>query len=183
MQPTAVQESSADPGQFPIYGVRWLTYSSICMPAVFLLAHAQLDLSCWVSFMAPAIVLLSAFPKSSFKPGAAPPLLALAWAKSREERTATPSEVILTTPLCSIFFYTMKPLEVLPLSIVAVRSETLGQYQSMLVMRKMCGLDEERRPFSQSLTMAQNSIENVSKRLFYFLLEKSCIFISCSKTV
>lgn len=64
---------------------------------------------------------------------------------------------------------------------MAVRSETLGQYQSMLMMRRICDLDKEEGHFSQSLTMAQKSIENVTKRPFYFLLEKARVFNSCNK--
>lgn len=64
---------------------------------------------------------------------------------------------------------------------MAVRSEILGQYQSMLVMRIMCDLDEEGRLFSQSFTMAQKSIENVSKRPFYFLWKKHVYLIPVIK--
>lgn len=56
---------------------------------------------------------------------------------------------------------------------MAVRSEALGQYQSVLVMRRMCDLDEEGKLFSQFLTITQKSIENVSKRPFLFPAGKS----------
>jgi len=55
---------------------------------------------------------------------------------------------------------------------MAVKSETLGQCQSMLMVRRMCDLDEEGRLFSQSLTTAQKFIENVSKRPFISFWKK-----------
>lgn len=49
-------------------------------------------------------------------------------------------------------------------------------------MKGICDLDKEGRLVSQSLTMAQISIENVSKRPFKFLLGKAYIFNFCNKT-
>lgn len=63
MQRAGVKDSSAGPRLFTAYGPKGFTGSHFCIPAIFWLTLAQLDLSCWARFMALRYCVLSVFPE------------------------------------------------------------------------------------------------------------------------
>lgn len=65
--PLACRRAQVGPWLSTIHGVRWLTHSHICIPAIFQLAHPQLALNCWVRFIAFSVVLFTVSPESSLK--------------------------------------------------------------------------------------------------------------------